>query len=93
MKKINKIDYSPSFDKQFRKAPSHIQKQALSRIKTFSQNPLHPQLKNHPLKGGYKNLRSININGDWRALYKEVESEGEIIAIFEFLGTHAELYD
>ncbi|OGE71342.1 hypothetical protein A2617_00135 [Candidatus Daviesbacteria bacterium RIFOXYD1_FULL_41_10] len=58
------------------------------RFELFLSNPFHPQLNNHLLTGNYKGYRSINITGDWRALY----SENENSIIFELLGTHSQLY-
>jgi len=37
--------------------------------------------------------RSINITGDWRALYTiKGDGKGGEIAVFEILGTHSQLY-
>lgn len=58
------------------------------RFDLFLDNPQHPLLKNHPLKGEWNGYRSINITGDWRAIYFQV---GENI-IFVDLGTHSQLY-
>ncbi|MBI3632252.1 MAG: type II toxin-antitoxin system mRNA interferase toxin, RelE/StbE family [Candidatus Vogelbacteria bacterium] len=45
-------------------------------------------LNNHSLKGKYKNCRSINITGDYRAIYT-INSDS---CIFIRIGTHDELY-
>jgi len=42
------------------------------------------------LTGKYKGFRSINITGDWRAVFRELKS-GEIV-YFDLLGTHSKLY-
>jgi len=89
MKKSSKrIDYSRSFDKQLKKAPLPIKVIFRKRFELFLSNPFHPQLNNHLLTGNYKGYRSINITGDWRALYSEDENS----IIFELLGTHSQLY-
>ena len=86
------IKFSGRFRKQHDKANEKIRKAFHKRLSLFRQNPLDPQLRNHPLKGSYKGHRSINITGDWRAIYcKSKIEDGEII-IFELLGTHSELY-
>jgi mRNA-degrading endonuclease YafQ of YafQ-DinJ toxin-antitoxin module len=36
--------------------------------------------------------RSINVTGDWRALYSEQQQNGKEIIVFEMLGTHSQLY-
>lgn len=55
----------------------------------FAKTPCAKSLHNHILSGKYTNYRSINITGDYRALYKQV-SEKEVI--FVKLGTHSQLY-
>lgn len=45
------------------------------------------------LTGKLAPYRSINITGDWRALYSEdVDDEGNKTFIFEALGAHSQLY-
>lgn len=83
---------STTFRKQYKKAPPSIQKILQPKIDMFIANRNNPQLRNHFLKGEYKGLKSINITGDWRALYKEEIENGEIIIVFVLLGTHSQLY-
>ena len=83
-----RIDYSRKFNKNLIKAPLKIKIAFRNRREIFNQDPLNPQLNNHPLTGKYKGLRSINVTGDWRAIY----SERDGIIIFEALGTHSQLY-
>jgi len=45
-------------------------------------------LRDHQLKGKYKQYRSINITGDYRALYLLRGDE----AIFDVVDTHSQLY-
>lgn len=52
-------------------------------------DPFHPQLSNHGLHGEYAGVRSINIGGDWRALYRCMEPG---VAIFFAVDTHSQLY-
>lgn len=85
-----KVDFTNKFDKQIIKAPLKIKKALRERLELFKDNPFYPLLKNHLLTGDYKGYRSINITGDWRAIYSEHE-EGKLI-IFESLGTHSQLY-
>src|SRR3989344_9504353 len=89
-----KIRYSRQFEKDFLRAPKNVQKAFRKRRELFEQDPQHPQLRNHALSGKRKGLRSINVTGDWRALYAE-QSNGkalDIIALFLVLGTHSQLY-
>lgn len=87
-----RIDFSKKFDKQFKKSPLEIKIAFKKRIKIFIQNPLDPQLRNHPLRGILQSYKSINITGDWRALYSEFKEKEEIVIIFEMLGKHSKLY-
>jgi addiction module RelE/StbE family toxin len=82
------ISYSKNFIKQAKKLSPKAGKKLLERIEIFSENPLHPILRNHQLKGKYKEYRSIDVTGDVRALYIQKEDE----AIFDTVGTHSQLY-
>jgi addiction module RelE/StbE family toxin len=84
-----KFNYSKKFIKQYYKQPAKVQAQFQKRILTFANNPLDKSLRNHSLSGNYKNYRSINITGDVRAIYKEVD---DTIILFAFIGTHSQLY-
>ncbi len=88
-----KISYGKKFTKQYNKAPAQIKKNFNQKIKLFLQSPLHPILNNHSLAGKLLGYRSINVTGDWRAIYKELKDEkGEIKVVFELIGTHSQLY-
>ncbi len=85
-----KIDYSHKFIREFKKTPRKIQIAFRNRLKIFLHDKFHPLLNNHSLTGKYQNYRSINITGDWRAIFRELNS-GKLI-YFEALGTHSQLY-
>ncbi|NQU83840.1 MAG: type II toxin-antitoxin system RelE/ParE family toxin [Parcubacteria group bacterium] len=88
--KLNiKINYAREFKKQYSKAPAKIKKAFKKRRNLFIENPHSTILNNHSLKGSFKNLRSINITGDWRAFYSKTKKN---IIFFELLGTHSQLY-
>lgn len=82
------IQYKTRFRKEFRKADHNIQAAFERRLELFKEDPFHPQLKNHALTGKYRGHRSINVTGDWRALYTEHDD----VVWFEGLGTHSQLY-
>lgn len=90
MTNIKQVEYSRRFQKQLKKAPIEIKVAFKKRRELFSKNPFTSLLNNHVLTGKLKNYRSINITGDWRAIYSE-KKRGKVI-IFEFLGTHSQLY-
>jgi addiction module RelE/StbE family toxin len=84
------IEYSKKFIKEFKKCPSNVKENFKKRLDIFIDNQYHPLLNNHPLVGQLKNYRSININGDWRAIFEELEG-GKFI-YFIAIGTHSQLY-
>jgi addiction module RelE/StbE family toxin len=49
-------------------------------------------LDNHPLKDPWNGCRSIDITGDYRAIYEELNKGDDVIAYFITIGTHQELY-
>jgi len=83
-----KISYSKNFIKQSKKLDQKIKRKLVTRIELFVENPLDIELNNHPLKGRYKKYRSINVTGDYRALYISQED----MIIFDVIGTHSQLY-
>lgn len=82
------ISYTSGFIKQSRHLAPEIRQQLKHSIELFSENPLHPSLRNHPLKGKYKSHRSIDVTGDVRALYIQKGDEATFVAV----GTHNQLY-
>ena len=84
-----KIDYSAKFIKQFQKCPNDIRIKFKERLGIFKTNKFDIVLHNHGLSGKYKNCQSINITGDWRAIYTEYDSD---TILFVAIGTHRQLY-
>lgn len=82
------VGYSKAFLKQAKKLPAPLRQQLYDRIELFTKNPLHRSLRNHALKGKWKEYRSINITGDVRALYLVRSDE----MIFDAVGSHSQLY-
>lgn len=83
-----RLSFSKNFLKQARKLTPAQRQKLLLRLQLFAAQPLHPLLRNHSLRGKYKDYRSIDISGDLRALYLVVGEE----AIFDAVGTHSQLY-
>lgn len=83
------ITLSKKFRKQYKKAPKNIQTATKKRLLLFKKNPDNPILNNHLLTGEYLGLRSINITGNWRALYEQINNSTIEISL---LGTHSQLY-
>ncbi|MSU75153.1 MAG: type II toxin-antitoxin system mRNA interferase toxin, RelE/StbE family [Candidatus Magasanikbacteria bacterium] len=84
-----RIIFQRRFDKDYKKAPPQVQDAFQERLQLFSQNPFHPFLRNHKLFGSYLHHRSINVTGDWRAVYRPI---GESEVWFTTIGTHSKLY-
>lgn len=83
------VQFQSKFVKQYRTASPKIQSQFNSRLIMFQKNINSPLLNNHALTGKYKGYRSINVTGDWRAIYQPLDSNS---VLFVALGTHSQLY-
>jgi addiction module RelE/StbE family toxin len=84
------VKFSRKFSKQYDKAQENIRASFDERLKLFLHAQFHPLLKNHPLTGQWRGFRSINITGDWRAVFEERERDAVIY--FVTIGTHSQLY-
>lgn len=88
-----RIEYTKLFKKQLSKAPLAIKIAFREVRELFNDDPDHPQLRNHPLRDKFSGFRSIDVTGDWRALYKIRNSKLKTIITFNILGTHDQLYE
>ena len=87
------IRLSRIFRKQYAKASQKVQLVVRERFRIFEKDTHHPLLRNHLLTGEYHGFRSINITGDWRAIYGEkMLPTGKVAIDFMLLGTHSQLY-
>lgn len=84
--------YDPAFIKALKKTNIRIRKSFREKIVIFAKNPQDSQLNNHKLKEKYEGYRSIDITGDYRAIYEEINEVDEPIAYFFLIGTHNKLY-
>ncbi|MEK7136203.1 MAG: type II toxin-antitoxin system mRNA interferase toxin, RelE/StbE family [Patescibacteria group bacterium] len=82
------VYYLKSFKKQFKRLPPKIQDKFGEKLEIFMTDCSAPILNDHTLSGQWINHRSINITGDYRAIYKLEK----VIAIFVVIGNHDELY-
>jgi len=83
------IDFTKDFSKQFKVLLPKQKERFYERIDLFKKNPHDKALRDHALKGKYRGYRSIDIEGNLRALYYV---KGDRIVIFGFIGTHSQLY-
>ena len=84
------IEYSKKFIREFKKCPINVKTNFKARLEMFIDDQYSSILNNHPLIGKLKNYRSINITGDWRAIFEEIN--GGQIVYFVAIGTHSQLY-
>jgi addiction module RelE/StbE family toxin len=83
------IVFHKNFDKMAARISPKVKQKMLERIILFRSDPLEPQLRNHALQTPYKNSYSINITGDYRAIYQLIDDQ---TALFTHIGTHSQLY-
>lgn len=87
------ITYKKSYKKAFKKLSQKQQRNTYAVITTiFEEDPFHPLLNNHALKGEYLGYRSINITGDLRAIFQEISEGTYEFVEFAEIGTHSQLY-
>ena len=82
------------FEKSFEKSLCKLQPADVDRVERaislFQQNPFHPHLRNHRLKGKLQGLHSISAGFDLRIVYRE---EGDHVIVFLLrVGTHNQVY-
>ncbi|OGE80114.1 MAG: hypothetical protein A2826_00850 [Candidatus Doudnabacteria bacterium RIFCSPHIGHO2_01_FULL_43_23] len=82
------IIFHTNFRKRFKKLPSRIQKQFYNRLEMFSRDKFQKILNNHPVEQVFPDCQSINITGDYRAIFKDHKH----VIIFISIGTHSDLY-
>ena len=79
-----------NFKKQYKKLRDEEQRRFRERRNLFLKNPFHPILNNHPLRGEHRGYRSINVGGDLRVIYEEIDRS---TAQFILIDTHSNLYE
>lgn len=84
--KIATIQYNHAFEKQFRELPLRIKHKALKVEKQFRNNPFHPSLRLHKLKGKLKGLWSISLDRKYRIIFESMEDG---VVLFISIGTHS----
>jgi addiction module RelE/StbE family toxin len=85
----HQIQFTKHFTKQFKNLRPNQKERFYERLELFKKNPHDRVLRDHAVKGKYKGYRSIDIEGDLRALYYV---HGDKIVIFGFIGSHSQLY-
>lgn len=83
------VVFHKRFDKMVSKLSPKVKIKIIERIDLFSKNPVDRTLRNHALNTPYKGSYSIDITGDFRAIYHLVDAQ---TALFTHIGTHSQLY-
>lgn len=83
-----RVQFSRRFIKHYDKAPQQIRRALDQRLALFMETPTHSLLHYHSLKGALEGYYSINVTGDWRALFHYIDDT----VLFDMLGTHSQLY-
>ena len=82
------VIFAKSFGKDFKKLSPKVKLRFNVRLKRFMNDKFAPELNNHSVDVAYPGCRSLNVTGDYRAIYREKDSD----AIFVRIGTHPDLY-
>lgn len=82
------IRFHKKFVKKLNKLSPKVQTAFYSKLDIFLVNKFDIRLNNHALHNPYKDKRSIDVTGDYRAIFEEQDNK----TIFVTIGTHSELY-
>lgn len=77
------------FDRKYIKLNIKIKEKFKERRDLFNREPNSQILNIHKLSGEYNGMWSINITGDYRAIFDKQENG---LIIFINIGTHSELF-
>jgi len=83
-----RIVYKKRFIKQFKKLSPDISDRFYDRLRIFADDKFNRILNNHSVEKVFPGCRSVNITGDYRAIF--YEKDGTVT--FVTIGTHSELY-
>lgn len=70
MPRISRSHTTPYFEKQFAKLPKDLQKIAARKLLLFEENPWHPGLDTHKLKGALASFWSFSVNKQYRVMFR-----------------------
>lgn len=83
-----RVKLSKNFTKALRKLNPNVRNQFYNRVNLLLESKFHPVLNNHPVDTAYPGCRSINVTGDYRAIFYEKDGT----TVFVEIGKHAQLY-
>lgn len=82
------VKFHKNFKKKFKRIPQKVQERFYERLNLFLQNKFDKMLNNHSVDKVFPNCKSINVSGDYRAIF---EDQGDVV-VFIAIGTHSDLY-
>ena len=77
-------------EKSFLKKHSELRQHYFKTLLLLEQNPLHPSLRLHPMRGRLTGLHSVSISMRYRITLELELREQEIV--FVNIGSHGEVY-
>lgn len=89
------IDFSPQVHKklvQIKRRDQHLFRQIEKQLRLFRQNPRHPSLRSHKLKGQLQETWSISVGMEVHLTYYMKVIENQKRAVFFAIGTHDQVY-
>lgn len=84
--RIQEVVVDKEFKDQFQGLPLAIKRKALKAETLFKENPFHPSLRLHKLKGKLAGLWSISLDKSYRIIFESLE-DGNIL--FVSVGRHS----
>ena len=85
-----RVHFHRNFRRSYAKLPMKVRAQFKKRLKLFLESPFDPLLNNHALHGTWGQFRSINVTGDFRALFRMFGSDS---VEFILIDRHGNLYE
>jgi len=85
-----RIIKTKQFEKDLAKIPLKIRGIFVEKFELFLHNEFDKILHNHKLHPPYVDCRSINITGDYRLIYKKVDTDAVLLYR---ISTHSQLYE
>lgn len=90
------ISWTPRSIRSFKRLISknpHLRIPIETSLRKLAEDPFHPSLKSHKLKGNLANIWSCSIDYQYRILFELIKDDPEQIKILLLnMGTHDEVY-
>ena len=77
------------FQRQYKKLSKALRDKMWERLALLIADERNPMLKDHKLGPPFEEYRSINITGDYRLVYRKIDTETYYLRA---IGTHHQLY-